>query len=99
MGLGEEKYVVCGAGEVTQTTAVFLCLPFDPFLSFFLSELLRTLSRERPRSRRWAAAAAGEECLDELRDRDPALAPGVELLREGEREEERLLRRPDPFER
>ena len=99
MGHGEEKYVVLGAGDGTQTAAVFLYLPFDPCLFFFLSKVLRILSRERPRSRRWAAAAAGEECLDELCDRDPARAPGVELLREGEREGERLLRRPDPFER
>ena len=89
---------MCGAGEGMQTAVVFF-LPLDSFLFFFLSELLRILSRERPRSRRWAAAAAGEECLDELCDRDPALAPGVKLLREGDREEERLLGRPDPFER
>ncbi len=88
-----------GTGEGRQTATVFLYFPLDPFLSFFLSEALFILSRDRPRSRCWAAGAAGEECLDELNDREPARAPGVEPLREGDREGERLLRRLDPFER
>ena len=88
-----------GTGEGRQTATVLLYFPFDPFLSFFLSGALFILSRDRPRSRCWAAGAAGEECLDELNDREPARAPGVEPLREGDREGERLLRRLDPFER
>ena len=89
-----------GTNDGRQTATVFLSfLPFEPFLSFFFSEVFFTFSRDRPRSRCWAAGAAGDECLDELRDREPARAPGVEPRREGDRDAERLLRRPEPFDR
>lgn len=99
IGRGEEKYVAFGTSDGRQTATVFLYFPLESLLSFFLSDVFFPLSRDRPRSRCWAAGAAGEERLDELCDREPARAPGVEPLREGDREGERLLRRLDPFER
>ena len=100
MGRGEEKYVAFGTNEGRQTATVFLSFfPLESFLSFFLSDAFFFLSRDRPRSRCCAAGAAGEERPDELRDREPARAPGVEPLREGDRDGERLLRRLEPFDR
>ena len=93
-------YSAFGSNRDRQIAAVFFSfLPFVSFLSLFLSGPFCLLSRERPLSRCDAAGAAGEECLEELRDRDPTRAPSVEPRREGERDGERLLRLPDPFVR
>ena len=92
--------MVVGSNDGRQTaTVIFSFFPLVSFLPFFLSDPFCFLLRDQPRSRWDAAGAAGDECLEELRDREPTRAPRVEPLREGDRDGERLLRRLDPFDR